>query len=142
RVDDVVRFVDVDERRAEGVKIFGSGGPDPLFGEVVAFIFGGPENEVVLGRLVIDGFGGPGAAGVIGGDADEARLGPFHQISRFPDDDGFAAGVLSAAPVAVEVDGEIGGEEVELFPVVCAQEVGIAHAFFTERADENGFAAV
>ncbi len=142
-VDDGEVALDEDKGLAEGDEVPGAGGPDAVFGEVVALVHGGPIDEVVAVLLVVDGFGGPGAAGVVRRDFDEARLGPLHEVGGLPDDDGKAAGVGGAFPVVVEqVDREIGGEEVELFAVVRTQEKGIAHAFLAELADEHGLAVV
>ena len=38
--------------------------------------------------------------------------------------------------------GEVGGDEIKLFAVVCADQIGITHAFFAERADKNGLGVV
>ncbi len=141
-VDDVVGFLNVDEGLAEGDEVRGAGGPDALFAEAVAAGGGGPEDEVVAVFLVVNGFGGPGAAGVVGGDFDEARFGPVHEVGGFPDHDGAAAGAHGAADAPVAVPTEVGGDEEELLAVVGAEQVGVAHALLADFGDEHGVAVV
>src|SRR6218665_2223360 len=104
--------LDVDERLAEGDEVLGAGGPDAVFGELVAFGGGGPVNEVAAGFLFVDRLGRPGAAGVVGRDLDEARLRPVHEIGGLPHDDGAAAGGGGAFPAGLPADRKVGGDEV------------------------------
>ena len=49
----------------------------------------------------VHSLGRPGAAGVVGRDLHQSRRRPIHEVGGFPDDDGFAARVRGAIPIAI-----------------------------------------
>jgi len=61
----------------------------------------------------------------------------MHQVGGIPDDQGLTAGVGGAVPVAIEIDREVRGDQIKLFAVVRADQIGIADAFFADGAHEH-----
>ena len=129
------------EGRSEGDKIPGVGSINAVaipFGHV-----GCKDDQEGLLFLIPDSLRSPGAAGAFRRQGNGPGARPVSQIIRVPHQYVPAAAVDSAVPVMLAVVyAQVGADQIILAGERVLYQKGIAHAFFADGRNENGFAAV